>query len=339
MNKNNILGCLFMLLSPLTMAMQPMDDQSLSTATGQDGLNIGVNVSKVEFKQISIIDSDGWDTKSAVATEYRGRSGLVLAQSPNSAISNPTITAKNASGVATDLVLQAIVDTDKGANGAFTNIALSFGNINELIISPLSIYLASDNAGVLSSISGSTYTRGSVFNSGTTTLASGVKELIRLKNGLNIKFLSTNKPTMNIQLGSAPQGKMIRFGGAIDSICGTGCNMMLVSGYDASNNPIGASFDLQLKASNATGFRLNGFYAGIEGKTSALDTGALVFGNEGKSDNIDIKLNNIQLGNTASIPSTTDATYRFNGLQNSSIGNVGFTNASVTDLKVRVNGM
>ncbi|HQV26034.1 MAG TPA: pilus assembly protein FilA, partial [Acinetobacter sp.] len=45
------------------------------------------------------------------------------------------------------------------------------------------------------------------------------------------------------------------------------------------------------------------------------------------------------LGNTATIPATTDAAYRFNGLQNSSIGNIGFTNASVTDLKMRVSGM
>ena len=32
-----------LLLSPFTMAMQPMDDQSLSLATGQDGLSITIN--------------------------------------------------------------------------------------------------------------------------------------------------------------------------------------------------------------------------------------------------------------------------------------------------------
>lgn len=340
---NKILGCLSLFLTPFAIAMQPLDDQSLSTATGQDGLNIGVNVSKIEFKQISVIDSDGWDTKTVAATEYRGRAALVFAQSPNATVSNPSITFK-AGGAASDLDLKAVIDADKGTgtNGAFANIAVSFGNVDEFVISPLSIYAAADSTGVLSSVSGSTYTRGSIFGTNTSILKTGVKEILRLQNGVNVKFLSTNKPKMNIQLGSAPQGKMVRFGGAIDSICGagSGCNMMLVSGYDGSNNPIGASFNFQLNASNPTGFSLDKFYAGIIGESSAgQKDGALIFGNEGKSDNIDLKLNNIQLGNTATIPATTDAAYRFNGLQNSSIGNIGFTNASVTDLKMRVSGM
>ncbi|USA51889.1 pilus assembly protein FilA [Acinetobacter sp. C32I] len=340
---NKIIGCLSLLLTPFAMAMQPLDDQSLSTTTGQDGLNIGVNVSKVEFKQISVVDSDGWDTKNAAASEYRGRAGLVFAQSPNAVVSNPNITFK-AGGVASDLGLKAVIDTDKGvgASGPFANIALTFGNVDEFVISPLSVYAASDSTGVLSSLVGSNYIRGSIFDSNQSTLKSGVKEILRLQNGLNVKFLSSNKPKMNIQLGSAPQGKMVRFGGAIDSICGTGsgCNMMLVSGYDGSNNPIGASFNFQLKASNPTGFSLDKFYAGVIGESAAgQGDGALVFGNEGKSDNVDLKLNNIQFGNTATIPATTDAAYRFNGLQNSAIGNIGFTNASVTDLKIRVNGM
>ncbi|MCH7296231.1 DUF6160 family protein [Acinetobacter higginsii] len=341
---NKIIGCLSLLLSPFAMAMQPLDDQSLSTATGQDGLNIGVNVSKIEFKQISVVDSDGWGTKNTPATEYGGRAGLVFAQSPNATVSNPNIIFKSG-GVATDLGLKAVIDTDKGSgtSGAFANIALSFGNVDEFVISPLSVYAASDSTGVLSSLVGSNYIRGSIFDTNPSTLKSGVKEILRLQNGLNVKFLSTNKPKMNIQLGSAPQGKMVRFGGAVDSICGagSGCNMMLVSGYDGSNNPIGASFNFQLKASNSTtGFSLDKFYAGVIGESAAgQGDGALVFGNEGKSDNVDLKLNNIQFGNTATIPATSDAAYRFNGLQNSSIGNIGFTNASVTDLKIRVNGM
>ncbi|ENX34480.1 hypothetical protein F889_01762 [Acinetobacter colistiniresistens] len=340
---NKIIGCLSLLLTPFAMAMQPLDDQSLSTATGQNGLNIGVNVSKIEFKQISVIDSDGWDIKNVAATEYRGRAGLVFAQSPNTTVSNPNIIFK-AGGAASDLNLKAVIDTDKGTGtgGAFANIALSFVNVDEFVISPLSVYAASDSAGVLSTLVGSNYLRGSIFDTNPGTLKSGVKEILRLQNGLNVKFLASNKPKMNIQLGAAPQGKMIRFGGAIDSICGagSGCNMMLVSGYDGSNNPVGASFNFQLKASNPTGFGLDKFYAGVIGESSVgQGDGALVFGNEGKSDNVDLKLNNIQFGNTAAIPAPSDAAYRFNGLQNSSIGNIGFTNASVTDLKIRVNGM
>ena len=349
MRKNGKMGCLsLLLLSPLTMAMQPMDDQSLASTTGQDGINIGVNVSKIEFQQVSVIDPDGWDTKTVAATEYRGRAALVFAQSPNATVSNPSITFK-AGGAASDLDLKAVIDTDKGTgtNGAFANIAVSFGNVDEFVISPLSIYAAADSTGVLSSVNGSTYTRGSIFDSNPSALKTGVKELLRLEDGLNVKFLSSNKPKMNIQLGAAPQGQMIRFGGAIDSVCGTGigCKMMLVSGYEGDNilnDPIGASFNFQLKASNSTtGFGLDKFYVSIIGESGSglNDQGALVFGNEGKSDSIDLKLSNVQFGNAATIPAITDAAYRFNGLQNSSIGNIGFTNASVTDLKMRVSGM
>ena len=102
MNKNKMLGCLTLFFSPLVIAMQPMDDQSLASTTGQDGINIGVNVSKIEFQQVSVIDPDGWDTKTVAATEYRGRAALVLAQSPNSTMSSPTITAK-AAGTSTNL--------------------------------------------------------------------------------------------------------------------------------------------------------------------------------------------------------------------------------------------
>lgn len=350
---NKILGSLsLLLLSPMAMAMQPLDDQSLSTATGQDGINIGVNVSKIEFQQVSVIDPDGWDTKTVAATEYRGRAALVFAQSPNATVSNPSITFK-AGGAASELDLKAVIDTDKGTgtNGAFANIAVSFGNVDEFVISPLSIYAAADSTGVLSSVSGSTYTRGSIFNSNPSALKTGVKELLRLEDGLNVKFLSSNKPKMNIQLGSAPQGKMVRFGGAIDSICGTGtgCNMMLVSSYatesDPTTTPVGASFKFQMKASNSsTGFRLDNFHAGIE-------SDGLVFGNYVDScsttpatcitsDSVDLRLNEIKFGNDmTTIPAVGSSNYRFNGLQNSPIGNIGFTNASVTDLKMRVSGM
>lgn len=353
MNKNKILGCLCLLLSPSLMAMQPMDDQSLSVSTGQDGFNINVNTPKIEFKQLAIIDPDGWDTKSTAASEYRGRAALVFAQSPNSTISNPILTAKSG-GVATNLNLNTVIDVDKGTgtNGAFANIGLSFGSLDELVISKFSIYAAGANAvsdvGVTAA---GVYTQKSIFGANTATLSTGVKEILRLGDDLNIKFLSSNKPKMNIQLGAAPQGYMVRLGGAIDSICGTGtgCNMMLVSSYATETDPttsaIGANFKFQMKASNSTtGFRLDNFHAGIE-------SGGFVFGNYVDtcsatpatcitSDSVNLRLNEIKFGNDmTTIPAVGNTNYRFNGLQNSPIGNVGFTNASITDLKMKVNGL
>ena len=69
MGKNKKIGCLALLLfSPFASAMQPLDDQSLSGATAQDGLNIGVHVSKIDFNQIAIIDTDGFTNSSASLT-------------------------------------------------------------------------------------------------------------------------------------------------------------------------------------------------------------------------------------------------------------------------------
>ena len=41
----------------------------------------------------------------------------------------------------------------------------------------------------------------------------GVKEIIRSSGNLDINFVSTNKPRLNIQLGHAAQSVMIKFGG------------------------------------------------------------------------------------------------------------------------------
>jgi hypothetical protein len=54
---------------------------------------------------------------------------------------------------------------------------------------------------------------------------------------------------------------------------------------------------------------LDGFYAGMEGKSS-LDNGGFVFGNAGESSKFDLKLNNVTLGNTGS-----SAIGTFNGLK------------------------
>ena len=344
MEKNKKIGCLALLLfSTFASAMQPLDDQSLSGATAQDGLNIGVHVSKIDFNQIAIIDTDGFTNSSASLTS---KAALVMAASPGgaSAIGVDVVKTFNADGsidYGTSALFNAAIDTDAGTgtNGAFANIALSLGgNVNGIRIRPFSVYLAPDVTGVISSLSGSAYTRGSIFSTGTTLKSANIKELLRVSNNIDILF-NANKPKMNIQLGSVPQGKMVMFSGAIDSICGSGngCNMMLVSDYltsgDVSTSPVGVGFDFQFTGHNGSPFSLDGFYAGVEGKSS-LDNGGFVFGNAGESSKFDLKLNNVSLGNTGS-----SAIETFNSLPNASIGNIGAVGISATNLKMRVSGM
>lgn len=345
MLKNKKLGCLsLLLLSPMAMAMQPLDDKSLSATTGQDGISLSVDISKVDFNQAAIIDTDGFTTTALGSTvALTSKAALVMAATQGAA--SPTIGVDfvqtfNADGSIVHNPAQLLnmsIDSDAGeaANGgAFTNIALSFGNgVNGMRIRPFSVYLAPNAPGVISSLVGSTYTRGSVFNSGTTTLKSAnIKELLRVSNNIDIKFVSNNKPTMNFQLGASPQGHLVMFGGAIDSVCGTGsgCNMMLVADYATAGNPstaYGVGFDLQMKSTDINGFSLDGFYAGIE-------SGGVVFGNTGTSDKFDLSLNNIMLGKDGASNGN-----EFNGLKNGSLGNIGAVGISATNLKMRVSGM
>lgn len=355
MGKNKKIGCftLLLLYTPLIMAMQPLDDQSLSVATGQNGLNIGVQLSKIDFNQIAVIDTDGFAKKGETALT---QAALVMAASPNAATPSlgidfvQTFNANGTIQTSTSQLLQAAIDTDKGASGsggAFVNLALTFGsNVNGIRIRPFSVYLVPhDPIGIdaLSSLTGSNYVRKSIFTTGT-ILKPNIKELLRIGN-IDVEFVSNNKPTMNLQLGGAPQGHMLMFGGAIKSVCGAtslnpdGCSINLVSGNT------GAKFDLQMTANDSDptdttpGFSLNGFYAGIEGKTGTNigETGGVVFGNVGKSEKFDASINNVWLGDT--IPAGSLNSNTFNGLQNGSMGSWGIKGASITDLKVKISGL
>ncbi|ENU32576.1 DUF6160 family protein [Acinetobacter parvus] len=353
MEKNKKLGCLsLLLLSPMAMAMQPLDDQSLSATTGQDGISVGVNLSKVNFNQAAIIDTDGFTTTALGSTvALTSKAALVMAASQGAA--SPTIGVDfvqtfNADGSIVHNPAQLLnmsIDSDAGAaanGGAFTNIALSFGNgVNGVRIRPFSVYLAPNAPGVISSLVGSTYTRGSVFNSGTTTLKSAnIKELLRVSNNIDVKFITTNKPRMNIQLGASPQGHLVMLDGAIDSVCAptttqpNGCSFNLVSGTT------GLKFDLQMSGKDTSGFSLSGWYAAVEGGAtngSVTIPGAVVFGNTGTSDKLNLSLNNIKMGDE--IPVGNLNSNIFNGLQNGSLGNIGAVGVSATNLKMRVSGM
>ena len=351
MQKNKKIGCLSLLvLSPLTMAMQPLDDHSLSSTVGQDGLDISMQAN-IGFQQIAVVDTDGLSYGQTLASgnpnrydapDYNEKAGLVIAgvAGQTKPVSAPAImiSGLDNSNTPNTLTVNASIDTDAGSgvNGAFTNIAVTFANAG-IRISPFSIYAAPKSS--LSSLVGANYTRNSIFTTDTFfNPAANVREILRVKDNIDILF-NANKPKLNIQLGSAPQGKMVMFSGAIDSICGSGngCNMMLVSDYltsgDVLTSPVGVGFDFQFTGHNGSPFSLDGFYAGVEGKSS-LDNGGFIFGNAGESSKFDLKLNNVTLGNTGS-----SAIGTFNSLPNASIGNIGAIGASVTNLKVIVSGM
>lgn len=317
MKKNKKLGCISLLMfSPFAMAMQPMDDQNLSETTGQSGISVGVNVSKAQVNQLSVIDRDGLgstvsDTNSA---------SLVVAGNDASSVANQSFNVSFIGAQNNKSVLNFVVDTDGGSGKPFANIAMGFGSgITGVKISPFALYLASAAA------SSNPTTSRSVFTG--TNKTAGVIKILSLSNGLDINF-NTSKPVFNLQMGNAPQNRMITFGGAIQSICasGTGCAISLLS----DDSSVGANFNFQLNATDPiNGFSLKGFYAGV-------DPSGFIFGNTGASSKFDVGLNNVIMGTAGGVNAAGGA---FAGIPNGPMGNFGAIGTSVTDLKVRISGL
>ena len=190
MGKNKKLGCLsLLLLSPVTMAMQPLDDQSLSATTGQDGLSVGVHISKIDFDHVAIIDTDGFGTST-------NRAALTIAKRlGTSDITGvdivKTFNTDGSIAYNSTPLLTAVIDTDAGtgSNGAFANVALTFGSdVNGIRIRPFSAYMTPANA--VSTLSSSTYTQKKLFSSGTTYTDPNTRELLRSNSNIDIKFES-----------------------------------------------------------------------------------------------------------------------------------------------------
>ncbi len=315
MQKNKKLGCIALLFcSPTVMAMQPLDDKSLAQTTGQDGINIGVGVTKVQMNQLSIIDTDGLgSTPSATA-----RASIVMAGKGFSTLADQAFDVSFIGASSTAPTLNLVLDADGGSGKPFANIGVSFATgVTGIKVSPFAFYLAGYG-------STSTPTAMKSIFIGTTAQQSDVNKFMRFDDGIDINFASV-KPVLNVQLGNTPQSSLIRFGGAIQSICGTGngCSISLLS----DNSDVGASFKFQFKATDASGFSLNGFSAGV-------DPTGFTFANTGTSSKFDVALNQMTMGTN----NATSATGAFNSLANGSMGNFGAVGATVTDLKMKISG-
>lgn len=315
--KNKNIGCWLLLASSSSVfAMQPLDDQSLAAATGQNGLTLGIQADKVKFNQVALIDTNG-----IASTSYNSKAGFVIAGNSTNPV--PGIEFIKAA-VSSNPSFNIAMDVDAGGGNPFLNLAVSMGSdVNGIRLLPFSVYLApSASLSSPSDYALTSYAPKSIFSSGT-TVNTGVKELIRSTGNLDINFVQTNKPRLNIQLGHAAQSVMVKFGGAIQSICSAaaGCPITLVS------DNTGATFGFKFAGTNtSTGFVLDGFYASV-------DPTGLTFGNTGVSSKFDASLNNVTLGNMGTQNTTT-----FNNLPNGSMGSFGVTGVSVTDFKMKVSG-
>ena len=174
-----------MSISANAMAMQAMDDADLSATTGQDGISIGLGISKVEIDKLHVFDGDGLATDATLAgSPIVGGTGTVGAITVNDVVLT-TNSASLASGNLADIK----IDTDGGSGSPFLNISAAVSGL-DISLGKIEVNNASGTSGAY------------VVGAGSAEILSGLT-------------LTTGKLDANIQLGNTPQGAMIKLNGAM----------------------------------------------------------------------------------------------------------------------------
>ncbi|NNG75551.1 pilus assembly protein FilA [Acinetobacter sp. ANC 4277] len=188
-------------ISANAMAMQAMDDASLGATTGQDGINIGIGISKIEIEKLFIHDNDGLAAGSLTAGQAgfggTGEAGAIYIKGNGAgatATKGIVIGANYDKGgiylLGSRNLADLQIDSDAGGGNPFINIAAQ--------VSGLDIHIG--EIGVVAS--------GDVPAADATTIRRGGQGTENaILTGLSVK---TGPMTANIQLGAAPQGAMIK---------------------------------------------------------------------------------------------------------------------------------
>lgn len=192
-------------LTTNAMAMQAMDDTALSATTGQDGLSIGIGISKIEIEKLLIHDNDGLAAKGAAGDAGFGGTGnagaIVIkgngiagdANEKHGIVIGANYDDNGNYLLASRNLADLVIDTDAGTSatgGAFINVA---AQVSGLDIKIGEIGVSASNAE----------------NTSTTSIRRGNDDTNynAILSGLTLK---TGKMDANIQLGAAPQGAMVK---------------------------------------------------------------------------------------------------------------------------------
>ncbi|MDM1485658.1 putative pilus system protein FilA [Acinetobacter towneri] len=192
-------------LTTNAMAMQAMDDTALSATTGQDGLSIGIGISKVEIEKLFIHDNDGLAAKGAAGDLGFGGTGtagaiVIKGNGQGDTATKGVVIGANYDDAGAYLLdshnlADLVIDTDAGTGangGAFINVAAQVSGldiqIGEIGVTASGEQGVGDNAG-------------SIRRGGDDTNYNAILSGLTLKTG---------KMDANIQLGATPQGAMIK---------------------------------------------------------------------------------------------------------------------------------
>jgi len=185
-----------MAISANAMAMQAMDDASLSAATGQDGINIGIGISKIEIGKVFVHDNDGLATTSlggtstagAIVIQGNGIAGDTLEN--HGIVIGANYDNAGAYLLPSRNLADLQIDTDANGGNAFINIAAQVSGL-DIKIGQIGVVASAD-----------------VPTTGATSIRRGGTGTVNpILSGLSLK---TGPMYANIQLGAAPQGAMIQ---------------------------------------------------------------------------------------------------------------------------------
>ncbi|MBJ8453629.1 pilus assembly protein FilA [Acinetobacter bereziniae] len=169
-------------ISSNAMALQAMDDTALSATTGQDGINIGIDVDKIAIAKLHVFDGDGLAVNAT--TGGTGKAGAITL--------NDVVVTKG-TGVTGNLA-NLVIDTDGGAGtGAtgkpFLNVAAAISAL-KIDLGKIEVNNVTGTAGAYKPDAASA----------------------EILSGLSVNVGAT---TANIQLGNTPQGAMIKLNGSM----------------------------------------------------------------------------------------------------------------------------
>ncbi|MCV2443735.1 putative pilus system protein FilA [Acinetobacter bereziniae] len=171
-------------VSSNAMALQAMDDAALSATTGQDGINVGIDASKIEIAKLHIFDTDGL----AAGTLTAGQPGFGGSGKAGAITLNNVVVTKTGTGNLADLVIDTDGSATAGATGKpFLNVAAAI-NALKIDLGKIEVNNVTGTAGAYKPDAGSA----------------------EILSGLTV---NVGASTANIQLGNTPQGAMIKLAG------------------------------------------------------------------------------------------------------------------------------
>lgn len=262
-----------MAISANAMALESMDDEALSAATGQDGITLTVITDGISIDKLLVHDNDGL---SSTATT-NGGAPLGGTDTAGAIVVNGVtvgVSATAANPLFGGALARVTIDTDAGVDGTNPFLNINMKN-NGLDIGVGSIAVGASNAVPVAGAR-----RGVV--AGTET------EII---SGLDV---TVGASELNIQLGAQPQGAMIVANGVIQG----GVTINSLNLVDSATTGEIAISDLRITSAGSTDLAVDTAISVLPG--SDPTGGGLAISSNGAKD---LYIGSLALGNANSIGS------------------------------------